>query len=123
MAVSREFTVTGQDQIKARMRALPLAIRGPFARTALRAGATVISNRAKELAPVLTGNLRRSIAVTDGDGEFVHIGTDVEYAIYQEFGTSKMAAQPFLRPAFDEMFGQAQVITGKVLWKLIEAAA
>lgn len=29
----------------------------------------------------------------------VTIGTNVEYAVYQEYGTSKTAAQPYLRPA------------------------
>lgn len=27
------------------------------------------------------------------------VGTDVEYAVYVEFGTSRMAAQPYMRPA------------------------
>ena len=31
----------------------------------------------------------------------IHIGTAVEYGLYQEFGTRKMEAQPFLRPAAD----------------------
>lgn len=31
------------------------------------------------------------------------VGTNVEYAVYQEFGTSKMAAQPYLRPAVREV--------------------
>ena len=29
----------------------------------------------------------------------VIIGTNVEYAVYQEYGTSKTPAQPFIRPA------------------------
>lgn len=29
----------------------------------------------------------------------VFVGTPLEYGVYQEFGTSKMSAQPFLRPA------------------------
>lgn len=34
------------------------------------------------------------------DGNAVYIvGSDVEYSIYVELGTSSMAAQPFLRPA------------------------
>ena len=27
------------------------------------------------------------------------VGTDVEYAVYVEYGTSRMAAQPYMRPA------------------------
>jgi len=34
------------------------------------------------------------------------VGTPVEYAIYQEFGTRKMNAQPFLRPAMDVVSGE-----------------
>lgn len=33
-----------------------------------------------------------------GDVVYV-VGTNVEYAVYQEFGTSKMPAQPYLGPA------------------------
>lgn len=33
-----------------------------------------------------------------GDHE-AYVGSAVEYAVYQEFGTRKMAAQPYLRPA------------------------
>jgi hypothetical protein len=31
------------------------------------------------------------------------VGTNVEYAVYVEFGTSKMRAQPYLRPAVKEV--------------------
>jgi hypothetical protein len=30
------------------------------------------------------------------------IGTNIEYGPYVELGTSRMAAQPYLRPAYDE---------------------
>lgn len=32
----------------------------------------------------------------------VYIGTNVEYASYVEFGTSKMKARPYLRPAIED---------------------
>ena len=41
-------------------------------------------------------------APADDDGEItVYVGTNVEYAPYQELGTSRMDARPFLRPAFE----------------------
>ena len=49
-------------------------------------------------APVDTGALRASITSKPA-GMRCDIGTNVEYAIYQEFGTYKMAAHPFLVPA------------------------
>ena len=57
---------------------------------------------AKGLAPVDTGNLRNSIThdVTD-NGHTAVIGTNVEYAPYQELGApnAHVPAHPFLRPA------------------------
>lgn len=51
----------------------------------------------KALAPVDTGRLRASITHLVDDRS-VTIGTNVEYAKYQEAGTSRMKAQPFLEP-------------------------
>ena len=60
----------------------------------------VAEGYAKKLAPVDTGNLRNSITHDVDDGEpAAYIGTNVEYAQYQELGTIHMAAQPFLKPA------------------------
>ena len=58
---------------------------------------------AKRACPVVTSNLRDSIThVVEGSEDAVYVGTDVEYAPYVEMGTSRMAAQPFLRPAATE---------------------
>jgi len=37
----------------------------------------------------------------DGPVTYV-VGTPVEYSVYVEFGTSRMAAQPYLRPAVEQ---------------------
>lgn len=53
---------------------------------------------AKDNAPVLSGALRDSIHVeSDGDDHAVVVGVD--YGAFVEFGTSRMAAQPYLGPA------------------------
>jgi HK97 gp10 family phage protein len=60
---------------------------------------------AKRLCPVDTGYLRSSINFklgTDDHGHACYVGSDVVYAPYQEFGTWKMAAHPFLRPGVAE---------------------
>ena len=44
------------------------------------------------------GELRDSITSV-ASGNTALIGTNKEYGIYQEFGTYKMAAQPYLVPA------------------------
>lgn len=52
-----------------------------------------------ELAPVDTGRLRDSIThETHAEEESVYVGTNVEYAAYQEYGTSRMKAHPYLKP-------------------------
>ena len=51
------------------------------------------------LAPVDTGRLRDSIThETHAAEESVYVGTNVEYGKYQEYGTSRMRAHPFLKP-------------------------
>ena len=68
----------------------------------LRKTAFKIEARAKQLAPVDTGLLRNSIQ-TDIKGPLkATVGTNVEYAPYQEFGTRHQKGKPFLTPAADE---------------------
>jgi hypothetical protein len=58
---------------------------------------------AERFAPVLTGALRLSVHVTEvGRGHWrISAGTGLPdgRAVYNELGTSKMAAQPYIRPA------------------------
>lgn len=79
---------------------------------------------AKRNCPVDTGRLRSSITVADsegiiqdigsdafagdevdapGDKFVVRVGSNVSYAAFVEFGTENMPAQPFLRPARNEV--------------------
>lgn len=67
-------------------------------KTGLTASAIFVQGVSKELAPVRDGILRDSITY-DVDENKARISSPVEYAPYQEFGTSKMKAQPYLRPS------------------------
>ena len=83
---------------------------GAAASGILRKTALDIEADAKALAPVDTGALRNSISTSiEGDGRFgamaAEIGPTVDYGIYQEYGTSVMAAQPYMGPAFDRRIG------------------
>lgn len=71
-------------------------------------------------APVDTGNLRNSIdyKVNLSDAS-VEIGSNVEYAIYQEFGTSRMRAsnhgRGYLRPAVNDHIQEYHDIAERIL--------
>jgi hypothetical protein len=62
------------------------------------------SEIAKDMAPVLTGNLRSSIAALhDGPMKYRVVtqtgnGTNGGYGAWQELGTAKMPAHPYLVP-------------------------
>lgn len=59
-----------------------------------------IEARAKALAPVKTGTLRRSIhSVFSNGGLTGLVGPSVLYGKFVEFGTRRMGARPFMRPA------------------------
>ena len=70
---------------------------------ALTAVSIQASNYATLLCPVDTGRLRASISNWTDDAELAaYIGTNVEYAAYVEYGTTRTAAQPFIKPAAND---------------------
>lgn len=64
-------------------------------------GGEFVKGSARAKAPVDTGQLRSSIS-SQASGFNCVVGTNVEYGIYQEFGTYKMPPHPFLIPALEE---------------------
>jgi HK97 gp10 family phage protein len=67
----------------------------------LLAGALTLQKFSMENAPIKTGFLRNSheSRQVENGAEMV---VKAHYAYYQEFGTSRMKANPFVRPAIDE---------------------
>lgn len=63
----------------------------------------ISGHNGEALKAVDTGNLMNSIGFkVDRKDQSVTIGTNVEYAHFVEFGTSKMRPRPFLRTALVE---------------------
>jgi len=62
-----------------------------------------VAEDARRYVPVLSGDLLDTIHAEHLEGEGrVHcgdIGRGIDYHLYQEFGTSRMQAQPYMRPA------------------------
>lgn len=67
---------------------------------ALMEGGLLVEREAKQICPVDKGKLRASIKA-EADGEVVRVGPHTEYAAAVEFGTARMAAQPYMRPPLD----------------------
>lgn len=72
---------------------------------ALMKGGETFQEEAAARAPVASGDLRESIETqltANKNSEIVvSVGPTVFYGAFQEFGTSKQSAKPFMRPAFD----------------------
>ena len=114
-------SVTGLKELQKALAELPQGIARNVLRGAVNAGATVIKAEAKVRAPALSGILKRSlyqkqireksnlllqtffVGVRQGrSSKKTKKGVlDAFYARFVEFGTSKMPAHPFMRPAFE----------------------
>ena len=84
-----------------------------------------VQAQAKALTPVKSGRLVGSIHTVSWDGQSTeplvsedklstpsqvfetHVGTNLEYAPYVEYGTRFTDAQAYLRPALDTIYGKA----------------
>jgi len=120
--MATKVTIKGDDELVAKLKRLAGKATKAQARAALQAGALPIQTAAVQKAPILTGTLRRSIhteTAETSDGAVARVGTNVEYAPAQEFGTSRMRAQPYLRPAFDERKGEALRETARALEAMV----
>ncbi len=69
---------------------------------AVRTAAITLKNKAQELVPIDTGRLRGSIhyqgPFVTYDNVYATVGTNVEYAPYQEYGTGVFAGRGMITP-------------------------
>ena len=72
----------------------------------LHAGAEQILPYMQSVTPVDTGELRDSEEIVDGQDD-VQLVASADHASYVEFGTYKMSAQPYMRPAIEAKQGDA----------------
>ena len=70
---------------------------------AIRVNTTEMHQKASRKVAVDTGHLRRSITTEFSDGGLTgRVYTNVEYSIYQEYGTRFQSGTPFMRPSLYE---------------------
>lgn len=131
MPVKSTVSVQGLSELGERLKRLGSDVALKHCRAATSAGATVVKKQAIINAPesdeehmlegvkVQPGNLKKNIVVkrvTKSEHTSEHIvtvrgkkkdGYAARYGRLDEFGTVKMAAKPYLRPAFDTKKGEA----------------
>lgn len=106
--------IVGLEKVKRNFNALTVGL-DPLTERILKSVAKEVKEEARELVPVDTGALRKSIRVISTAKEAGKItrvgvwaggyetnpktGNLVNYAIYVEFGTSRQSPQPYLIPA------------------------
>lgn len=140
--------VQGLKELGERMRRLSADMAGKVARQATAAGAGVARKNIRARAPKDTGNLQAAIVMkrvrnTNLTEEYIvaprkgkrrdvraakagtgKLGKDAYYAHMVEFGTVKMAAQPFVRPGFEESVQPAtQAIAKRLKQRLDKVGA
>lgn len=121
--MSFDMTIKGADELDRKLSQMEPKIAKKHMAKALRAGAKLVLQATRARVPVLTGALKQSLAVRVGKRkrgrkeqsiqvlidtkkvpELVTIGKDGKRYFYPaaiEYGTRRMAAKPFMRPAFD----------------------
>jgi len=111
--------IEGMAELQKVLSSLSAQVKPQLQKGLMKTGMQIV-RQAKKLCPVDTGYLRSSIAYNkiEGGGVLVSAGgvgsgagttagikggtRDVDYAVYVEYGTRNMAAEPFFRPAIDQ---------------------
>lgn len=127
-----EVVIQGMQELLGKMDGLPLSLQKIIVARTLRAAAEPIRARAQELAPIdetqaehpLREEMMTVVSEQTATGATARIGSSRRgfYGTFQEFGTSRHAANPFLVPAFEEKIGEATQIAGEQLAGHIERA-
>lgn len=133
--MSVSFSISGLADLQKRLSTLPDAVSFKVQQTALKAGAESIRAEAAALAPrsdkaphladnIVIGVPTRGLEdVNEGDA-VVAVGPQKNffYGFFQEYGTIHQAAQPFMRPAFDNQSRSALNVVAESMWLAIRKA-
>jgi len=113
MSLSVEFRVTGLDDMLKWIDDIPDKLQIELSR-ALDEAAENVRETASDMAPVRTGFLRASVVIFEVEQWVRKISATAHYASFVEFGTIRMAAKPFMRPALHSSIPQIYALLEKV---------
>lgn len=143
----QQIEMQGLRELEKALLDLPKRLERRVLNSALMSGARLMVRDAKQRVPVATGELRRNIRARpdrprDGHTATVIVGvrklskaqlfklrkkrintSDPFYWRFVEFGTSRMAARPFLRPAFESQKVGAVAVIKDALRERIDKEA
>lgn len=121
--------LSGFRELDAVLRRLPEDMHREYLEDAVRAGGAILRYEAALRAPKESGDLAESITLrvtrqrnTGGDprAEIGPSKKEQHVGRFQEFGTARHGAQPFLRPALDAKGQEAATIMGESLRRSME---
>jgi HK97 gp10 family phage protein len=105
-ALSFEISIDVREDVTERTRGARERVRRGL-RSGLEEAGAEIERYAKSIVPVRTGFLRSSIFHRASPTQLA-VGAAAPYALYVEFGTRRMAARPYIRPAVFAKIGELQ---------------
>jgi HK97 gp10 family phage protein len=106
------ISVSGAERIAAKFLAAATIVPAVAVPSALDKAALLVVRSAKQKAPFDTGALRGQIDPSRPSANEADVTSHADYSIYQEVGTYKMAAHPYMRPALDENKDQIEELLG-----------
>lgn len=100
MAVEVQLDISGHEEFKRALAKLDTALQSKV-REQLQEWSRQVQQQAQNKVPVRTGYLQSSIYAMVREW-VAEIGAEAAYALFVEFGTRYMQAQPYLQPAIQE---------------------
>lgn len=136
------FHITGLEELEQQLQSLPQKFARKAIRDSLRPAAELIRKEMQQLARRATGWMAEHItlrvsssgqdrgraaigfsAAHNPERHQTHVPGAINEALWNEFGTRKMAARPFIRPAFDAKKEEALELIIRKLREHLEEAA
>jgi len=115
--------IRGLRELAAKSDQIVRDLHGPPMLQAMRDATLIVTRQARINAPVDTGRLRASITpevLTRGRDLVGIVGSNVEYAPYQEFGTVYMPGRFYLTRALQDNADKIYRLLGRVIGRIVE---